>query len=658
MQVKKYCILSIGFILVQFFICSKVAAEFKLINDLDFEYNFSGTFKPETFYGKNVSLLNNDNDTDKIWFVRHTLDLTFDVLYGKHTYGDAVAEFLFQMRNKAVWGNPESIASTTETEIKVLEAVGRPHKHGIPRHIMWIREGWLRFDLSEATSLPFGKRHTFTIGAFSFELGRGIALGDAYAIGPEALGFYTDSAVDQYAFGAKFSGDILVNCLTYDLYTAILQNKSSSLGDTAAKVLGQEFDRLTNPQRGFGKINFVVAGKLDWTVFDNNPLGKLTVEPYAMFNHEPEQQVEFFADASAKLGTIGIASEFCGDKVEFGFDYAINLGQQRVKGWDRNEIIEQNREGQVTLINSQVIGEFVDDNGNVRNDPQGNPIREKIPYIDKDDAQIIINETFRDESQNDREIGRVSKVGFLPSLVGIPVEPDDTVVLKNDNNRFRNPFTNKFEGWMFVADVAYWAYKKDLQLVATVGVASGDDNPNLETKDGTFSGFIGLQELYSGKRVRSAFLLGSAGKLNRPLSIPTDNKAPSRFALKVSGFTNLVFTGAGLIYEPKDWKKSFKVHPNVIAYWQEKPIGKARTFLGVESDIFLYYWMLKNMKFFFVGSIFFPGSHYKDRSGVVLTTAQDDELDREDRTGFEEDQIPGLGNDIAYTFNIGLEYKF
>lgn len=670
MQTKKNIVFSAAFVLFYIFSCTNIAGKMVSLQNGDFEYSLSGTFKPETFYGKNTSLLNNDNETDKRWFARHTLDMVFDVLYGRRTYGKPISEFFFSIRNKGVWGDPNSIASTTEVDTKILEAIGRPHKHAIPRHIMWIREGWLRFDLGKAVSLPFDKKHTFTIGAFSFELGRGIALGDAYAVGPESLGFYSDGAVDQYAFGIKFDGDICKDVLTYDFYVAILQNKSGGLSDTGAKVLGQEFGRLKTPARGFGKINFVVAGKLDWTVFDNDRLGKLVVEPYALFNHDPEQKVEFLADASAKLGTIGGALEFSGDNVEFGFDYAMNLGQQRVKGWDRNQIIEQNREGIATIVNSHVIGESefnvvdaVDDTIILRTIL----VQEKIPYIDEGDAQKIINETFRDESQNGREIGRVSSVGFLPAAAtpeaddGI-VQPADTVVLKNletsVGSRFRNPFTNKFEGWMFVADAAYWIYKKDLQIAAIVGVASGDDNPNFETKDGTFSGFIGLQELYSGKRVRSAFLLGGAGKLNRPLSTPTTNQAPSRFAQKISGFTNLVFVGTGLKYEPQDWEKGLKVHPNMIVFWQERPIGKARTYLGIESDIFIHYYMLENTKFFFVASIFFPGSHYTDRMGVSLVAAQDDELDRPDPTGFEQDRIPNLGNDIAYTFNVGIEYKF
>ena len=610
----------------------------------DFVYKFFGMFKPEMFYGKNISLLNNNNKNDKIWFSRHTLDLKFDVEYGGQTYEDKVAEFFFTVRDRAIWGNPQSIAATTEAETKLLDAVGRKHKHAIPRHIFWMREAWLWFDLSTILGIDFGNHHSFTIGAFSFELGRGIALGDAFAVGPEVLGFYTEAAVDQYAFGGKFSGSILSDILFYDLYAAIINNKASSLSETGAKILGQEFGRIDNPARGFGKINFVIAGRLIWEIFNSERFGKMNIEPYALFNHDPEQRVEFLGDASSKLGTIGFAGEYYGDKVEFGFDYALNLGQQRVKGWDRNQVVEENRDGQVILVNNHVI----DQNG------------KKVPFVSDSNAQNIINDAAQDEAFNNKVIGTVDKVGFV----------DGPVTLINTENRYRNPFTNKYEGWMFVADAAYWIYKHDIQIAVTAGITTGDDNPNEETKDGVFSGFISLQEIYSGKRVRSAFVLGGAGKLSRPLSVPRRIQSPSRFAPTVSQFTNLVFTGMALYWEPKDWSKEFSFNPNVYVYWLEKPINKfdfktkqeidqrASTYLGTEVNIFMHYYVLKNMKLFFVGSVFVPGKHFDDVRGKPLTSEQDKVLDRLDRTGFAADRVPNLGDDTAYTFNLGLEFKF
>lgn len=610
----------------------------------DFDIDFYGMLKPEMFYGKNIALLNNNNDGNQIWYARHTIDLNLDLQYGGSKYDRTVVEMMFNLRNRGTWGSPESIAATTDSEIKRVDVVSGKHKHSIPRHFFWMRELWLAFELNEALAIPFDNTHTFKVGIFPFELGRGIALGDAFAVGQELLGFYTETIIDQFAPGAVLHGDLLGNRLSYDLYAALLRNNSTSLSETAAAILGQEFGRRKNPQRGSWKINYAVAGRVVWDAFNNDRIGKLRVEPYVLYNHDPEQKVEFTADASSHLGTLGLAAEYSFKKFEFGFDSALNLGQQRVKGWDRNRVEEQNRNGQLIVVNSDVV----DQNG------------KKIPFVRGSDAQKIIDCAPQDESQDGKIIGTVDSVGFLSG----------PVTLINSDRRFRNPYTNKYEGWMFVVDAAYWAFNKDLQFAVATGIATGDENPNNETKDGTYTGFIGLQEIYSGKRVRSAFVLGGAGKLRRPLSAPESEQAPSEFSQTVSGFTNLVFFGTSAKWKPSQFKREFVCQPNMLAYWQEKPTKKfdARTnsdldcfasnYLGTELNLFSHYMLFENLKMFLVGSVFFPGSHYRDIRGKPLTRDESALLDELDRTGFDDSRIPNLGADTSYTLNVGFEFKF
>src|SRR5207249_2599255 len=116
-----------------------------------------------------------------------------------------------------------------------------------------------------------------------------------------------------------------------------------------------------------------------------------------------------------------------------------------------------------------------------------------------------------------------------------------------------------------------WIHNKQINLAGTVGIASGDDNPNEDTIDGRYDGFISLQELYSGKRVKSAFLMGGSGKLKRSLSTPSSVQAPTQFASTVSGFTNLKFIGGSLLWKPTNWRKKFAFNPNIIAYWEDHP---------------------------------------------------------------------------------------
>ena len=84
----------------------------------------------------------------------------------------------------------------------------------------------------------------------------------------------------------------------------------------------------------------------------------------------------------------------------------------------------------------------------------------------------------------------------------------------------------------------------------------------------------------------------------------------------------------------------------------------ARTFLGVELNLFVDYFFLECLRAYFVGSIFVPGGHYEDIAGKRLNAAQERALNRYNRTGTRPEHIPNIGSDIAGTFNIGLEFTF
>lgn len=624
----------------------------------DFAWKFSGMSKAETFFGKNIALLNSCNRGDKVWYAKSTLDVNAHLKYGQKTYGDTLVEGKGTVRNKSIWGNPNSVAATASAETKTLSSVGRTHNHGFPRQIFWIRELWLKTALNRPLDLSFDNLHTFQIGAFPFQVGRGISLGDAYATGPDFLGFYTDDVVDQFAFGAKLSGDILKNKLTYDFYAGLLNNKADSLSSTGEQIRGQEIGRINSPSRGAGVINYVLASRLLWTAF-NGDLGKAIIEPYAIFNSDPEQKVQFVGDASSYLGTVGLSTEYIGNKAEFGFDCGVNMGYQDVKAWDRNQVVQANKNGFQ-----------VEQYDHIRFDSATG----EAALFTKE-VKTIVEADRQDEICNQgRERDNSQEIGTVKVLCNASDSCSTTSVdrkLFSDSNRFRNNYYNKYQGWMLVADAAYWLYRKELKLAVSAGIASGDDNPNFDTIDGNYKGFIGLQELYSGKRVKSAFVLGGQGKLKRPLGTPTTSQAPTRYATNISRFTNLVFIGSGLTWQPAlKNKKKFSMNPNILAYWEDRATKKysatlkkdldslASKFLGTEFNLFMNYNFLEPLKGYLVGSVFVPGQHYRDIQGKPLNSDQEKALDRLDRTGFDRTQIPNIGHDIAYTFNIGLEFSF
>jgi len=646
----------------------------------DMAVSWFGSYRAESFLSRNASLLNSCNVFDRLYWSRHILDMGFNMEYGEGTYGEKVFEINMNWRSRARWGNP-TIFSTTQTRTRALDEIGRNHSHGISRMIPWLREIWFEFDISKALDLTFMTKPKFKLGAFPFLVGRGIALGAAYSVGPEFLGFYTDYAIDQFAFAVNVSDSFLDEKLDFDFYVAILKSNAGGLSDTGALINTQKFGYRSCPERGPFKVNLAVASRIKWHVFNTPEIGALDIEPYFMFNHDPEQRVEFTADAESKLFTLGFATEYVGNQFEFGFDYASNMGRQKVFGWDRNQNAIENRNGSPTIVSSHVIANVNPlnpvnaTNETISNISKYRAINSKVTINDQleikpygTEAQALIDTANTGEEFNGKPLGVIENYS---ASVHAPVgntELQDT--LFNSKSRFRNSYINRYEGWMIVGDAAWWPVEKTLRLAITSGISSGDSNPNEENFDGSYGGFIPLQEYYYGKRVRSVFFLGSGSRFNRPLSQPRNNlQAPSRFASVVNNFSNVALLGGGILWQPET-EKTFSVNTNTIAYWQPYPGRRfdpiankdleelSDPYLGLEINTFLEYYLFKNTKLYLVTSAFIPGIHFTQIKGRPINPEQEERLNRFNRTSIKGLPIPNIGDDAGFTFNVGLDIKF
>ncbi len=612
----------------------------------DLDISFGGKFKEETFFARNAHLLNSRNEMDKVWYMQHVLDLNFQAIYGVERYGHEAAEFYMNLRNKGRWGSVASIAVTSRSFIKVADYTTPAHQHFLGKHIIWLREAWLKLSMNALFDSELKTKHFLMLGSFPFALGRGIALGDAFAVNPGFLGFYTDDVVDQYAFGGRLFGDFVKDRLTYDFYSAVLKNEYDSFKKTSEKIRAQylgDCDWLPgriDPFRGAGDVNYVVAGRLNWTVFNSQKYGQIVAQSYALYNRDPEQRVEFEADANSKLGTVGLNVEWAGSKFEGGFDMAFNMGHQKVVALDRNRIDLRNDNGIATFYYTKVL-----------TDPDDTSSYAPVTSANKS----AVNSATISLYENGRQV------------------PGAT--LYNSIDRFRPAYKNKYRGWMFVADGAYWFKNNVFNFAGTVGVASGDESPNKNLNDpndaqvdGEYKGFIGLQEVYSGKRVNSVYVLGLR-RLPRPLSVPRIGGVSGQFAVTVDAFTNLAFGGIGAHWTPNTVHR-WNFNPNLLWYWQEHPTKAynlatnqssqcfARKFLGIEANIFVDFILLNNVKGFITMSGFVPGEHYDDIKGKPLTSAQSNFIDRLNRTGYNENPEPLLGTDNVFSLNAGLEYRF
>lgn len=643
MHQKKFFLMSI--LLSSLLLEAAVDKTTCIINsNADIDWGIWGQLREESFNGKNIVYLNDNNPEDQTFYLRHTLDMNMRIGYGLEKYGCRVTEFKGSLRQRTIWGFASSTIRTTDATIKVADVVTSPHSHELPRLFMWMREGWMKIDLNAALGLGFEHKHSLTLGAFSFELGRGIALGAAYAIGPTPLGFFADGIIDQFAFGIKLSGDVLKDILKYDFYGALLQARSTSIAQTGQKILGQQIGRMNNPMRGFGKDNYLIAGRLLWTVF-NDSRGTFSLEPYVLYNNDPEQQLEFPADTSSKLGTAGLAAEYEGCRLGCGFDVAFNMGSQMVKAWDRNQVqFSTNTTATVTEVNTQIV-------------TSPNSLKPLAP--------------FGPGSTNQNAIFTADNSGLQGvTYNGQPILNTSNPIFYNSTFRFRPAYKNKYNGQMVVADIDYWLYKKDFKVATTVGYASGDIDPNIIAQDTNYNGFIGLQEIYMGKRVKSVFLLGTVGKVKRPGVEPAYDDSIKKFSTAVGGFTNLLFWGGGFTWKPSIPCRQFHLNSNVFLYWEPSPGLKydfttmedlsipARKFLGTELNTFISANPFENLKIWGIGSVFFPDGHFTDIRGKPINKDQQAALAKLDVTGFIDDKIPNMGNDIGFTLNVGVDYTF
>jgi len=630
----------------------------------------------EGLYGVNLRLLNDANNArdpklDKIIFPgRHTFDSWFLYSYGFPSKGYDVVKVRCGVRNRGIWGNEMSILPTSPSNIKHVDAFLVDPGNAIPRHLFWARELWIEMTLNDIFGVDWCTRHTFTAGLFPFSLGRGIALGDAYEIDPDFVGFYTTSGIDQFAPGFKLSGEILPkDVLRYDLYVEIAENQSESFATVNQPINSQRFGRAHNPARGFGILDYILAGRLMWKPYDKDDC-RVYLEPYALYAEDREQKIEFIGDARFHFGTVGLAGEFEYGNWEGGFDTAFQVGgNQEAFGWDRNIITEENRNGFDAFVYDH-IKELP-----AGTEPTREALREAPNVLVTKETKKIANITSRVNNEGEQ---------FNGKFVGTITRDTKTFDLYNSINRFTDPFCNKIQGGaMFVCDAAYNFVPSKVKLAATAGFATGDEDPNKDlnrinesTRNGQFKGFVGLQELYSGKRVRSLLVMAGQGRFPRPLSIP-DFDEVNQFPSNVTRFSNLALVGAGAQFSPKFCEVVWDIRPNVLAFWAYKApqfIQKIRdaqnnvierrrrtadNYLGTELNITIEGEVIKDLKLFVNGALFIPGSFYSDLRGTPLS--------KDERTFLESigtpneglvTRVPTLGDDPAYFLGAGLEYKF
>ncbi len=643
---------------------------FSLGNDIKLEID--GKYRVDAIsYGKNTKLLNSANNIcgglDKFIVPgKHTFDLGIGIGYGENTYGHQIVTFGCDMRSRLVWGKADSISTTSITAIKDGEYVFGSHQHQLGLPVIFLRGADLTLDINALYGLNLCSQHFFKLGVFPFEVGRGISLGAAYGISSDFIVYDPVNTIQEYAPGFLFYGSLgNKKIVDYRLYLGILNNKSANFNDVNERVNAQLYGQRFDAARGFGVLNLVSAATCDIKMCQEKGFER-TLSPYLILWRSTEELIDFVGDGRTLMGTFGLSMEAKHEKHEFSLEVAGNRGKQKVFGVDRNIVTRQSRDsvpglqGVPVLVNSHVNYTGAPSNNDITN---GNAV-----YLQGSPRQSAIFAVYPSQASNGVAIN-----GFS---------------LANAVNRFRDGYTNYLDGCMAVADYSYQLclFDTDVKASLAVAYASGDDNPNKSllksddyAVDGTYSGFIGIQEIYSGKRVQSVFMLSGVGKIPRILSIParlfSDNGTSNviDYPSTVSKFTNIVYTGGSLDWKCNSQNFTYKIRPNILTYWQPvaaqifdqtiiDKLGKnfVSKFLGTELNMFVEIkpHHIEGLQFYATCAWFIPGSYYKDISGIPLSRNQQKFLDSFDSSGTVVEFVPTLGHDSAFYGVFGVEYRF
>lgn len=619
------------------------------INKGDCILTFGGATKIENYFQRNMELLNR-NLPDEAEYFKNTFDFTVDFAYGEKRFGHKAVEAYLDLMHKGVWGKNGSFADSepsSPTSLQLADTSFGNHTHTNGRPFIWIRDGWLRFSLNAIADSHAQGVHYLKVGWFPFILGRGISLGYAFGLNRSLLGLYSYSE-DKSPAGINLSGEIIKDGLSYDLYLSRLEERNKNLRDTTNIMRDFYTPAPAIPWRGLGKNNDVVAARLKVKPFKSERVGNLEFEPYIMYNSAPDQKIEMLADSDTKLGIYGLAVEHCYNNFEWGGEVAANFGSIEAFAIDTNKYkIVKDASGSLVEQYTKIV---------VRDPATGLP--SKTPVQASNAVKAAIK-------------NGLNYTAYLDNAdVFATVAPGFDIT--NAPGRFRPAYKNTLAGWMGVLDAAYNFKEQNLKTALGVGYASGDVDLDANQKSGTYKGFVGLNEIYSGKRVVSIML--DERRLQRPvITSDSANSAETIVTTPEFSFTDLCFGGASATWTPVALGKKWQFNPNGLLFWSAfqdqkailnadgsstvDPNVKVSSFLGSELNLLTKVELLKDFNMVVNLAVFLPGQFFKDFSGVKV--GENDYLDAvEGMDGSPDITQYRMGTDPAFHVNVGFNYKF
>jgi len=592
---------------------------------------FAGKLQKEIFANSSMGFLNNTIANDRTFRYRTTLDVNALGRYGDLPKNPAV-EIKISGRLRYDVGT-DALVKTAPGVVTIAGTSIALPSLSTQKTLPWLRELSMKVSLDENEN---GANCYLRFGSFAYELGRGIALGAAYASGG-FLGLDPRFSIDQFAPGGLFHTNLYCDYISMDCYFSLLSNPSGNFKENSQVIRDHQIlPPSASKTRGPNAASWVGSVAFHWKAMDVDTT-KLSIDPYFYMHVSPDQKLEYAAGADSQIYGTGIASEFRSGKFEWGFDTAIQGGYTDIKPWDRNYVSLVNDNGTTALAAFQNTKVYAD-------------AGLTIPAPATTANAAIIDAGEKGYAQNNKQIGDSG--------------------LYNGLYRFRAAQRQNYHGFFFVTDFSYELIDKQLKFFVDTGISSGQlddfyDISNLtaeERMNQSYNGYVQIQSVYSGKRIQHLVMLNTGvprftveypGLTVSNIDIPTRITGVSTLTDK---FTNLVYIGSAFEYKPAKFvDQKLLLKPAVFYYWMAQapylPAATSTPTTYVKSTVLASKALGTALSLEFEATLrecinvggyaglMLPGMQYKQLRGTQLDGGK-------------------LGSDTAYVFNFFMAYKF
>ncbi len=666
----------------------------------DVQLYFGGRIKDDVFFYDHVDTLRTDYH-DRINFVRHKMYLDFSVTQGTQKYGKPVSEASIRLMNYVYWQQESAYTPLVIDDITVPQLdnlnIARDVKVRTLIPLVFVEQAWFKVNLENVFDL-FEKIPTYIkVGYFPYSVGRGVTLGFHEDLAVEYLGWAGEGGFTRYPFmppGILFRTQLFEG-VTYDSYINLWRETNASISDT---LKPERWERINGPwpERGSGKDRITWVNKIDYEQ-DFPGFGKVLLEPYFTYVDAPEQGIEFRADASAKIYTLGMMADWRYKNWGFNVEIAGQGGHQHVHAIDRNiDTLNRDSNGNIqetfthvlTRSNADTPTDPVHPQTPVQRIQNATPPGNVPTNADRFEPQnqlsyIVQADNNRDLSQQDKNV--VNDNGQEVTIINANTRVLNAATFGNE--RFRKPYSLYYQGFMALADLTYEFDKYPFKITGSLGYLSGDNYPYNEEVSRHFKGFIPMRSRYKGLGVQN-FLIFDRLELPRPVNICYR----TLYAFNnVKDLSNLEYFGLGLTWYPyKNNRPRMSVTTDLMFLWEATTLKKwdkngkhwdsaiekqlvrlrnttangtqtlfqgwettenARRMLGTEVDIKILYRLLDHCNWSTTVTLFFPGGLYKDLDGQPNDITR--RVDEHNYLHYDS-----LGHAFAFAFMTGLNYRF